>query len=369
MDFLAKQDKKGVVCPAVVIVTSSGELVSQMYEIITALIEGNGNEGSAIKSIQVIQRRGQDGKSLAGFNSNLPTILVCTPGRLAYFIQQPKFSARLLHPLVVCQGPSLASARFFDKMQKIVAWARCLSPTGARPTSTPAPCPLTTVVLSRSFERDSVLHRELEDRYLKDFICTADVTREELGRRPVLSFGGKIEVRACPFNIAARLKDFIENILPFHEDESILCMNFSSERAMDFASECDELGVPCQVFTKELNNPMTMQDFRSGECKIMVSTPVGFEGLRHKDTRTGVVLDSPCKGLYADAHGPKPEQYKRRTDYLRTAIESVGHAGKEATVYIFVGQGTAQPIKNDIAKVLRQAGYEVPSVLKPRTSF
>ncbi|KAG9523568.1 hypothetical protein KCU93_g6636, partial [Aureobasidium melanogenum] len=370
MELLAEQDKSGYVCPSAIILTSSGELASQMYTTFAQLVRGNGDKSSVIDSIKVAQTRGGDGKSLslAALKTNLPTILVCTPGRLADFIRHPRFSARLLHLLVVCQGSSLASANFSEEMKKIIAWARCVEPglTGETPTSTSAPCPLTTIVLSRSFERDSTLHQELQQRYLSEFICDTNMTRVELGKQPLLSFQGKIKVETRSFNVAARSKHFMEQILPLHEDESILCIEFSQKRATNLASQCDELGVSCQVFTTEPDNPTTMQDFRTGECKIMFSTSAGFEGIRHKNSRTAVVFASPYQSLYTDANGhPRPGVYNRRTDLLRAAIEVVGQAGEEATVYIFVGQGTAQPVKDDIAKVLGRAGYEIPRVLKP----
>ncbi|KAG9986907.1 hypothetical protein KCU78_g20462, partial [Aureobasidium melanogenum] len=271
------------------------------------------------------------------------TILVCTPGRLAHLIQQSKFKARLLHLLVVCQGPSLASAEFADKMQKIVAWA------------------------SRSFERDSVLHQQLQQRYLTDFTCDTNVTHVELGKPDLLAFKGKIKVQVCAFNAPGRSKHFVEKILPLHRNENILCMEFSQDRVVEFASECRKLKVAGQVFTTERDNSKTIQQFRNGQYKIMFTTPAGFEGLRYRNVKTAVIFASPYQSLYTDAYGqPRPGVYNRRTDLLRAAIESVGQAGEEATVYIFVGQGTAQPVKDDIAKVLGQAGYEIPSVLKPR---
>ncbi|KAH0366440.1 hypothetical protein KCU65_g5372, partial [Aureobasidium melanogenum] len=369
MDLLAEQDKRKSICPSVVIVTSSGELAKWVSTNFAGLINGEGNNGSAIDSIRVVHSVGGDDKGLADFKTNIPTIFVCTSGRLAEFIRYQRFSARLLHLLVVFQGPSLASADSADRMQKIVAWARCQrsSPTGARPASTATPCSLTTMVLSRSFERDSSLHQELQQRYLNDFIRTTNVTRVKLGKQPLLAFEGKIKVETRAFNVPARSKHFVEQILPLHEDESILCMEFSRDRATYFASQCDELGVSCQVFTTEPDNPTTMQQFRNGECKIMFSTSAGFECIRYKNSKTAVIFASPCQSLYTNADGsPRPGVYNRRTDLLRAAIESVGKAGPDAKVYIFVGQGTAQPVKDDIAKVLGQAGYEIPSVLKPR---
>ncbi|KAH0161461.1 hypothetical protein KCU67_g6332, partial [Aureobasidium melanogenum] len=345
MELLAEQDKSGYVCPSAIILTSSGELASQMYTTFTQLVRGNGDKSSVIDSIKVTQTRGGDGKSLslAALKTNLPTILVCTPGRLAHLIQQSKFKARLLHLLVVCQGPSLASAEFADKMQKIVAWA------------------------SRSFERDSVLHQQLQQRYLTDFTCDTNVTHVELGKPDLLAFKGKIKVQVCAFNAPGRSKHFVEKILPLHRNENILCMEFSQDRVVEFASECRKLKVAGQVFTTERDNSKTIQQFRNGQYKIMFTTPAGFEGLRYRNVKTAVIFASPYQSLYTDAYGqPRPGVYIRRTDLLRAAIESVGQAGEEATVYIFVGQGTAQPVKDDIAKVLGQAGYEIPSVLKPR---
>ncbi|KAG9694946.1 hypothetical protein KCU95_g5257, partial [Aureobasidium melanogenum] len=369
IDHLAEQDRRGSICPSVVVVTSSGELAKWVSINFAGLINGESNNGSAIESIRVFHSTGGDDKGLANFKTNIPTIFVCTPGRLAEFIRYQRFSARLLHLLVVFQGPSLASADSADTMQRIIAWARCerSSSTGTRPASTPAPCPLTTIVLSRSFERDCTLHQELQQRYLDEFIRTTNVTRFELGKQPLLAFQGKIKVETRAFGVPARSKHFVEQILPLHEDESILCMEFSRDRATKFASQCDELGVSCQVFTTEPDNPMTMQHFRTGECKITFSTPAGFECIRYKNTKTAVVFASPCQSHYTNADGsPRPGVYNRRTDLLRAAIESIGKAGTDATVYIFVGQGTAQPVKDDIAKVLGQAGYEIPSVLKPR---
>ncbi|KAH0352388.1 hypothetical protein KCU83_g3711, partial [Aureobasidium melanogenum] len=370
MKLLAEQDKSGYVCPSVIILTSSGELASQMYTTFASLVRGNGGKSSVIDSIKVAQTRGGDGKSLsfADLKTNLPTILVCTPGRLAHLIQQSKFKARLLHLLVVCQGPSLASADFADKMQKIVAWARCVKPglTGETPISTSAACPLTTIVFSRSFERDSALHQQLQQRYLTDFICDTNVTHIELGKHDLLAFKGEIKVQVCAFNVPGRSKHFVEKILPLHQNEKILCMEFSQDRAVEFASECRKLEVPGQVFTAESENSKTIQQFRNGQCKIMFTTPAGFEGIRYRNTKTAVIFASPCQSLYTNADGsPRPGVYNRRTDLLRAAIESIGKAGTDAKVYIFVGQGTAQPVKDDIAKVLCQAGYEVPRVLKP----
>ncbi|KAH0270720.1 hypothetical protein KCU71_g8192, partial [Aureobasidium melanogenum] len=370
MKLLAEQDKSGYVCPSVIILTSSGELASQMYTTFASLVRGNGGKSSVIDSIKVAQTRGGDGKSLslADLKTNLPTILVCTPGRLAHLIQQSKFKARLLHLLVVCQGPSLASADFADKMQKIVAWARCVKPglTGETPISTSAACPLTTIVFSRSFERDSALHQQLQQRYLTDFICDTNVTHIELGKHDLLAFKGEIKVQVCAFNVPGRSKHFVEKILPLHQNEKILCMEFSQDRAVEFASECRKLEVPGQVFTAESENSKTIQQFRNGQCKIMFTTPAGFEGIRYRNTKTAVIFASPCQSLYTNADGsPRPGVYNRRTDLLRAAIESIGKAGTDAKVYILVGQGTAQPVKDDIAKVLCQAGYEVPRVLKP----
>ncbi|KAG9966399.1 hypothetical protein KCU61_g941, partial [Aureobasidium melanogenum] len=341
-----------------------------MYTTFASLVRGNGGKSSVIDSIKVAQTRGGDGKSLslADLKTNLPTILVCTPGRLAHLIQQSKFKARLLHLLVVCQGPSLASADFAAKMQKIVAWARCVKPglTGETPISTSAACPLTTIVFSRSFERDSALHQQLQQRYLTDFICDTNVTHIELGKHDLLAFKGEIKVQVCAFNVPGRSKHFVEKILPLHQNEKILCMEFSQDRAVEFASECRKLEVPGQVFTAESENSKTIQQFRNGQCKIMFTTPAGFEGIRYRNTKTAVIFASPCQSLYTNADGsPRPGVYNRRTDLLRAAIESIGKAGTDAKVYIFVGQGTAQPVKDDIAKVLCQAGYEVPRVLKP----
>ncbi|KAH0400579.1 hypothetical protein KCU89_g5045, partial [Aureobasidium melanogenum] len=361
MKLLAEQDKSGYVCPSAIILTSSGELASQMYTTFAQLVRGNGDKSSVIDSIKVAQSRGGDGKSLSDLKTNLPTILVCTPGRLAHLVEQPRFKARLLHLLVVCQGPSLASAEFADKMQKIIAWARCVEPglTGETPTSTSAVCPLTTIVLSRSFERDTALHQELQQRYLTNFICDTNVIRSRPGEHDILAFRGEIKVQVCAFNVPQRSRHFVEKILPLHQNENILCMEFSGDRAVEFASECRNHGVPGQVFTTERDNSKTIQQFRNGQCKIMFTTPAGFEGLRYRNVKTGVIFASPCKSLYTDADGhPLPGVYNRRTDLLRAAIESVGQAGEEATVYIFVGQGTAQPVKDDIAKVLGQAGYE-----------
>lgn len=367
MEFLAEQDKKGSICPSAVIVTSSGELVSQMYDTIAALLNGNGEKGSVIDSIKLAQSRGGDGKSLSSLRSNLPTILVCTPGRLTEFIGQSRFNARLLHLLVVCQGPSLASADFADEMQKIVAWARCVRPsrTGEKPISTPSPCPLTTIILSRSFEKDSALHRELEQRYLMDFICNADVTRKGLGKHPLLAFQGKIEVQACAFKDDARSRHFVKEILPHHHGKSILCMDFSQERAAEFASQCKKLGVPCEVFTRDRDDSKTIQRFRAGQCKIMFTTPAGFEGIRYRNVKTAVIFSSPYDNLFTDADGqPRPGVYKQRLDFLREAVESIERAGKEAKVYILVAPNTKQPLKDAIAEVMRQAGCEIPSVLK-----
>ncbi|KAG9778504.1 hypothetical protein KCU75_g5890, partial [Aureobasidium melanogenum] len=345
MKLLVEQDKSGYVCPSAIILTSSGELASQMYTTFAPLVRGNGDKSSVIDSIKVAQTRGGDGKSLslADLKTNLPTILVCTPGRLAHLIQQSKFKARLLHLLVVCQGPSLASADFADKMQKIVAWA------------------------SRSFERDSALHQQLQQRYLTDFICDTNVTHIELGKHDLLSFKGEIKVQVCAFNVPKRSKHFVEKILPLHQNENILCMDFSQDRAVEFASECRKLEVPGQVFTTERDNSKTIRQFRNGQCKIMFTTPAGFEGLRYMNVKTAVIFGSPCDSLYINADGSaRPGVYNRRTDLLRAAIESVGRAGQEAKVYIFVGQGTGGSVKDDIAKVLGQTGYEVPSVLKSR---
>ncbi|KAG9951151.1 hypothetical protein KCU85_g3036, partial [Aureobasidium melanogenum] len=354
MKLLADQHKSGYVCPSAVILTSSGELASQMYTTFASFVRGNGDKRSVIDSIKVVQSRGGDGKSvsLADLKTNLPTILVCTPGRLAHLIEQSKFKARLLHLLVVCQGPSLASAELADKMQNIVAWARC-----ERPRST---------VLSRSFERDSTLHQELKRRYLNKFIRTTNVKQWDLGKHDLLAFRGEIKVQVCAFNVPERSKHFIEKILPLHRNENILCMEFSQDRAAGFASQCHKLGVTGQVFTTESDNSKTMQQFRNGQCKIMFTTPAGFEGIRHRNTKTAVIFGSPCEGLYTNADGSvRPGVYNRRTDLLRAAIESVGQAGQEAKVYIFVGQGTGQSVKDDIAKILREAGHEVPRVLKP----
>ncbi|KAK6004615.1 hypothetical protein QM012_008477 [Aureobasidium pullulans] len=348
-ELLVEQDKQGFVCPSVVVVASSGELVNRWSRNFGALVNGERDKGSNIDSIKVVYSMGGYGRVLTKLRTNRPTILVCTPGRLAFFIRQRRFSARLLHLLVVCQGPSLASADFANDMKKIITWARCVQP-----------------VLSRSFERDSALHQELQQRYLNDFVYATNVARVRVGKQPLLAFQGKIKVEARSFNVPARSKHFIEQILPLHEKDKILCMEFSRDRAVTLASQCHELGVSCELFTTEGDNSKAIQQFRSGESRIMFTTPAGFEGIRYQNTKAAVIFASPCQSLYTDANDhPRPGVYNRRTDLLRAAIESIGQAGKDAKVYIFVGRGTAQPVKDDIAKVLRQAGYEVPSVLEP----
>ncbi|KAG9817810.1 hypothetical protein KCU68_g18354, partial [Aureobasidium melanogenum] len=345
IDHLAEQDRRGSICPSVVVVTSSGELAKWVSINFAGLINGESNNGSAIESIRVFHSTGGDDKGLANFKTNIPPFL-CV---LLVDWQNSSDTRGLVHV-------SYIYSSFF----KVQVLPQRILPTQCRES-------LLGLVLSRSFERDCTLHQELQQRYLDEFIRTTNVTRFELGKQPLLAFQGKIKVETRAFGVPARSKHFVEQILLLHEDESILCMEFSRDRATKFASQCDELGVSCQVFTTEPDNPMTMQHFRTGECKITFSTPAGFECIRYKNTKTAMVFASPCQSLYTNADGsPRPGVYNRRTDLLRAAIESIGKAGTDATVYIFVGQGTAQPVKDDIAKVLGQAGYEIPSVLKPR---
>ncbi|KAH0123126.1 hypothetical protein KCU66_g8383, partial [Aureobasidium melanogenum] len=185
----------------------------------------------------------------------------------------------------------------------------------------------------RSFERDSALHQQLQQRYLTDFICDTNVTHIELGKHDLLAFKGEIKVQVCAFNVPGRSKHFVEKILPLHQNEKILCMEFSQDRAVEFASECRKLEVPGQVFTAESENSKTIQQFRNGQCKIMFTTPAGFEGIRYRNTKTAVIFPSPCQSLYTNADGsPRPGVYNRRTDLLRAAIESIGKAGTDAKV-------------------------------------
>ncbi|KAH0158201.1 hypothetical protein KCU67_g7602, partial [Aureobasidium melanogenum] len=46
MESLAEQDKSGYVCPSAIILTSSGELASQMYTTFAQLVRGNGDKSS-----------------------------------------------------------------------------------------------------------------------------------------------------------------------------------------------------------------------------------------------------------------------------------------------------------------------------------